>query len=145
MRFQIEKYRWFILAGLILIIIGGAGIIWWDKIHRTNIGRESQEITSLREQNETLRQQLSEGSSKNIAGTQISEDETDKININIADATELDKLPNIGPARAADIIDYREAHGGFDSIEELKNIKGIGDKTFEELQDLVTIGQVVEE
>ncbi len=141
----IEKFRWFILAGLILIIIGGISVIWWDKAHRTKINRENQTIVELREQNEMLRQQLSENSSKSIAGAQTIENQTDKININTASAEELDKLPNIGPARAAVIIAYRESQGGFQSIEELKNIKGIGDKTFEDLKDLVTIGETVGE
>jgi competence protein ComEA len=136
------RYRFLIGGILVLIIIAGAGVICWDKSHRTKINKENQTIAELRQQNEELRQQLSENSSKSIAGTEnIKEDQSDKININTADATELDKLPGIGPARAADIIAYRESHGGFKSIEELKNIKGIGDKTFENLKDLVTVGE----
>jgi len=77
-----------------------------------------------------------------VAGISTTEDESDKININTADATELDKLPGIGPARAADIIDYRQSHGGFKSIEEIKNISGIGDKTFENMKDLITVGEI---
>lgn len=53
----------------------------------------------------------------------------------------LDKLPGIGPARAKDIITYREQKGGFKTIEEIKNIKGIGDKSFESLKDLITVGE----
>lgn len=137
----IQKYRWYIFTGLVLIIVSSIGVIWWDKNHRSKIDHENQEMITLRQQNETLRQQLSEGSSKSVVGAETTQDETDKININIADASELDKLPNIGPARAADIIEYREENGGFQSIEELKNIKGIGDKTFEDMKDLVTIGE----
>ena len=62
-----------------------------------------------------------------------------KINLNTATAAQLDTLPGIGTAYATRIIDYRTQHGGFKSIEELKNVKGIGDKTFEKLADLVTI------
>ena len=137
----IYKYRFLIGGILVLIIIAGIGAIWWDSLNRTKINRENQEVAELKQQNELLRQQLSDNSSKSVAGTETIEGETDKININTADASELDKLPNIGPARAADIIAYREANGGFSSIEELKNIKGIGDKTFEDLKDLVTVGE----
>lgn len=62
-----------------------------------------------------------------------------KINLNKADSTELQNLPGIGPAKAAAIIEYRETSGGFKTVEDLKNISGIGDKTFEKLKDLVDI------
>jgi competence protein ComEA len=62
-----------------------------------------------------------------------------KININTATVGELDTLPGIGPARAADIISYREENGGFKSIEDIKNIKGIGESSFEKLKDKITI------
>lgn len=135
----IEKYQWYLASVLILIIIVGSGVIWYDGTGRTKRNIENQTITELQNQNELLRQQVSEASSKIVAGSQSVEDQGDKININTADATELDKLPNIGPAKADDILSYRESQGGFSSIEELKNVKGIGDKTFEEMKDLVTV------
>ena len=138
----IEKYRWYIVIGLAVIIVVGTSVVIWDRSSRNKINRENQEIAELRQQNEMLRQQLSENSSKTVAGTSTTEDQSDKININTADEAELDKLPGIGPARAADIIAYRDENGGFTSIEELKNISGIGDKTFEEMKDLVTVGEL---
>ncbi|KKQ90007.1 MAG: Competence protein ComEA helix-hairpin-helix repeat protein [Berkelbacteria bacterium GW2011_GWA2_38_9] len=62
-----------------------------------------------------------------------------KININTSSAAELDKLPGIGPTYAQRIIDYRDAHGGFKSISEIQNVKGIGPKTFEKLKDMIEI------
>ena len=53
------------------------------------------------------------------------------ININIADMSLLETLPGIGPARAQGIVEHRERHGRFESIEEIKNVSGIGDKIFE--------------
>jgi competence protein ComEA len=62
-----------------------------------------------------------------------------KININKADETELQNLPGIGPAKAAAIIEYRNTNGPFKAVEDLKNISGIGDKTFDKLKDLLAI------
>ncbi|RFU66168.1 helix-hairpin-helix domain-containing protein [Bacillus sp. V59.32b] len=65
--------------------------------------------------------------------------EGDKINLNTAAESDLDTLPGIGPAKATAIIEYREKSGPFQAIEDLKNISGIGDKTFEKLQDSITV------
>jgi competence protein ComEA len=63
-----------------------------------------------------------------------------KININQADVDDLDKeLPGIGPVIAQRIVDYRNNHGPFQKIEDLKNVSGIGDKIFNDLKDLVTV------
>lgn len=62
-----------------------------------------------------------------------------KVNINTAGKEELERLPGIGPTLARRILDYREAHGGFRSVEELRKVSGIGPKKFEELKGLVEI------
>jgi competence protein ComEA len=61
------------------------------------------------------------------------------VNLNTASVTELDALPGVGPAIAQRIIDYREANGPFESPEELKEVPGIGDATFEKLASKITI------
>ena len=63
----------------------------------------------------------------------------DLININIASLEELDALPGIGPIKAQAIIDYRETNGPFESIEEIINVSGIGDATFEKIKNLITV------
>lgn len=62
-----------------------------------------------------------------------------RVNLNTADAAALDTLPRIGPAMAARILAWREANGRFASVDDLRNIAGIGDATFEGLRDLVTV------
>ena len=57
------------------------------------------------------------------------------IPINRITARELDRLPGIGPSLARSILEYREAHGGFSSLDELKNVKGIKEKTFQKIKD----------
>lgn len=61
------------------------------------------------------------------------------ININIASSSDLEELPGIGPVTAETIIDYREEHNGFKSIEELLNISGIGVVTFDKVKDSITV------
>lgn len=60
------------------------------------------------------------------------------ININTATEAELMELPGIGPSKAAAILAYRDEAGKFNATEELTEVTGIGDKTFEQLKDLIT-------
>lgn len=62
------------------------------------------------------------------------------ININTASAEELDKLPGIGPSTAEKIISYRQSNGLFASIDDIKNVSGIGDATFDDIKTLITVG-----
>ena len=61
------------------------------------------------------------------------------INLNTATKDELVALPGIGPAKAQAILDYRSTHGSFKSIEEVKDVKGIGAKRFEKLKPELTV------
>ncbi|MEK3890660.1 helix-hairpin-helix domain-containing protein [Bacillus sp. FSL K6-3431] len=61
------------------------------------------------------------------------------ININKADSTELESLPGVGPAKAKAIIEYREQNGPYQQIDDLQKISGIGPKSFEKLQDLISV------
>jgi len=63
------------------------------------------------------------------------------ININTADALELDSLPGIGPVLAGRIVTYREANGPFTRIEELARVDGISMATVDKLRDRITVGQ----
>lgn len=61
------------------------------------------------------------------------------VNVNTAGADELETLPGIGPARAADIIAYRERDGPFQSVEDLLGVPGIGPATLDRLRELVRL------
>lgn len=62
------------------------------------------------------------------------------LDLNVATVYDLEQLPDIGPVLAQRILDYREANGGFVSVDELKNIDGIGDKIFDSIVNLVEVG-----
>jgi competence protein ComEA len=68
------------------------------------------------------------------------EPDSGKLDLNAATAAELDTLPGIGSVIAQRIIDYREQHGGFKSTGQLKDIDGIGDKKFDAVKDMITVG-----
>jgi len=63
------------------------------------------------------------------------------IDINTATLEQLDTLPGVGPSTAQKIIDYRETNGPFASIEDIMNVSGIGPATFDNIQDLITVGE----
>ncbi|MCY7172498.1 helix-hairpin-helix domain-containing protein [Streptococcus gallolyticus] len=72
-------------------------------------------------------------------GSAQQEESSDKINLNTATLAELQTISGIGAKRAQDIIDYRDANGGFSSVDDLKNVSGIGEKTLEKLKSEVTV------
>ncbi|KPN79837.1 hypothetical protein RZ56_05070 [Apilactobacillus kunkeei] len=73
-----------------------------------------------------------------VSGTSSSSNNV-KVNLNTADLNELQKLDRVGEKKAQKIIDYRNQHNGFHSIEEIKQVSGFGDKTFERLKDSLQV------
>jgi competence protein ComEA len=65
--------------------------------------------------------------------------EDGKVDLNRASAAELDALPGIGPVLASRIVAYRDAHGGFGSVRDLRRVQGIGDKLYRSLAELVAV------
>lgn len=68
-----------------------------------------------------------------------SNNSTQTININKATEKEFETLPGIGPSLASKIIEYRNQNGKFGSIEDIKNVNGIGDNKYEKIKDLITV------
>ncbi|HFI0695510.1 TPA: helix-hairpin-helix domain-containing protein [Streptococcus suis] len=75
------------------------------------------------------------------ASSAMSQEEknTSLVNLNTATEADLQTISGIGAKRAADIVAYREANGGFKSVDDLNNVSGIGDKTMESIRPYVTV------
>ena len=66
------------------------------------------------------------------------------VNINTATEDELQELQGIGPVLAKRILEYRQENGNFEQLEDLKNVSGIGEKTFEKIRSQITLGDFSE-
>jgi competence protein ComEA len=83
---------------------------------------------------------LQDGQQVNIPGiVDTSRITAGRVDINSASLTELDALPGIGPTTAQAIIDYRNAHGPFQYIQDIQNVPGVGPNTYEQIQNYITV------
>ncbi len=73
----------------------------------------------------------------NVAGQE-------KVDLNTATASQLQELPGIGPALAIRIVEFRQENGPFKRIEDLMNVRGIGEKNFEKIRSRITVGPASE-
>lgn len=90
--------------------------------------------------NNTPIPQLITPSSKNAPSVTLTQPSGALININTAQSQELERLPGIGPTKAQSIILYRQEHGPFKKLEDLMQVSGIGKATFDQLKELITLG-----
>lgn len=96
--------------------------------------------TSIVSQQNYVNQSSTDDKSINsISSVDTSNSSKSTININTADKTALMSLPSIGEKTAQKIIDYRENNGKFQTKEELKNVTGIGDKKYSQLEEFITV------
>ncbi|MCT3045726.1 MULTISPECIES: helix-hairpin-helix domain-containing protein [Leuconostoc] len=86
-----------------------------------------------------MRGETSAAPVNNGSTSAVTTTDNEVINLNTATVVELQTLDGIGVKKAEQIIAYREEHGGFKSIEEIKQVSGIGEKRFEALKDKVTV------
>lgn len=161
----IEKYKFWIGGFLLLLIILSSGYLLYRENYfkpavSKELGEQSKKIESLESEITELREQLvnkevsprTENTVSDTAGSAEMADTgkvagastpkstvSGKVNINTADLSQLDTLSGIGPAYAQRIIDYRVSKGGFKTLEELMNVKGIGQKTFDKFKDKINL------
>lgn len=101
-----------------------------SKIYVPKIGEEIDKIDDSYENRVDATSDLNTQPEKVVSATHL-------ININTADQSTLEQLPGIGKVKAQAIIDYRNQNGGFDNINDLLNVSGIGQKTFDKLKNLI--------
>lgn len=82
---------------------------------------------------------VSDNSGENVLESETVSGKNGKVNINTATQTELETLSGIGPSTASKIIKYREENGKFKSIEDIKNVSGIGDAKYKNIEDSITV------
>lgn len=86
-----------------------------------------------KDENVSVLDQTGTGQVSDKGGQAVSKD--GKINLNTATSEQLQTISGIGAKRAEDVIAYRESHGGFQSVDDLKNVSGIGDKTLDKIRE----------
>ena len=106
-----------------------------EMLNRAEAVYDGQKITVMSQAGKVSEEENIGGS---ITGV-ISGISNGKVNINIADSVTLQTIPGIGPSKAERIIEYRKSVGRFTKTEQIKNVTGIGDKTFESIKDYITV------
>ena len=161
-----QYHQSIVISLLILIFIGGVYLLRPQSEQNNNsqvinqqnerivnlektISQLTEKINELTDQNNQIAENINNGKVAGVSDSKSVKTTTQatsgqsqpqgKININTANLSELDSLSGIGPIYGQRIIDYRNSNNGFKSIEEIKNVKGIGDKTFEKFKDQISI------
>ena len=96
-------------------------------------------IYSIEEAKENIEKGISQDSLESPLAAEEMENVTEKVNINTAAESELCTLPGVGQGKAKSIITYREENGGFGSIEEIMQVAGIKEGTYNGLKDMITV------
>ncbi len=150
----LRRYRWPVFFGL-LAISATSWLIWlWERgeltlfsgghvrlEEATALEQIQSENDALRAEVEQLKEQLVSSPPNSDGGTVAGEraEAGNRININTASPNELEDLPGIGPSKAAAIVEYRQTQGPFTAPEEITNVNGIGDGTYQGLKDFITV------
>ena len=127
---RFDKVILLLTAGFVLFTGG------WFLAQRS--AAQPYQVTATR--NDREEPQETEKGSSSFGGRPDSLLPGEKINLNTADQYDLRRLPGIGEKRAQDIVDYREAHGPFQSVDELDNVSGIGPGILDGLRAYACVG-----
>ena len=158
----IDRFRTPITVIIVAAIIAGSGVLAFRSLQlRTLVSQvsadttSSQEIESLKNTQAQLEQQLtslkaqadalpatqetSSTTATSVDNSATQQSQGGLVHLNSADEAALDTLPGIGPSKAQAILDYRNAHGPFKSLDDLTNVKGIGDSTLAKIKPQLTL------
>ncbi len=112
-----------------------------ESLNLARILQDGEQVDILTQEEADAGEAMQSGQSDGSAGAIVPQNSSEGlVNINTADTTQLETLPGIGPSTAEKIIADRESNGPFVSKEDLKRVSGIGDKKYESVQDLITVG-----
>lgn len=134
-----------VIAAILCALIIGYNAFYVPDVSMTGI-TVSTDVSSLSSEEEYTPQPPASSNAESVvtessAAPSSADISGAKININTATEEQLSStLDGIGDVMAKRIIDYRNQNGGFKNIDELKNVPGIGDKTFEKLKNSITVG-----
>ena len=145
------KSKWMMMLLACLVLAGGA--FYWQKEWREPPAEISRRVLPPEAAEETFPETVPEPLPETPPETlpEPLKEETEAapvwvfateplmVNLNTADAAQLQKLPGIGPGKAQAILRYRQEHGPFQTIEELMRVPGIKEGTFAKLKDYVTV------
>ena len=122
---KISLYEWVVLGLTSLFVVG---TLWWFHSTRPETGITLAEVTDDR--------QAAVQAEKPEAPGML---EGEVLDLNTATLSDLTRLPGIGQTKAQAILDWREAHGPFRTVEDLLSVDGIGEKTWETLRPYVRV------
>lgn len=124
-------------------VIEAAGGITEDadlsKINLAYVVEDGQKIYVPNKNDSENTNNITEDAGNNVIGENNTISKYEKVNINTASQTELETLSGIGPSTALKIINYRDENGGFEKIEDLKNVPGIGEAKYENIKDSICV------
>jgi len=153
-----ETLKFIGVGVLVLAILGGTAVLLWmvekqDSSSQTSaVGQENsvlqKQVDDLNQKIDGLNKAISDAKGQTQSTSSVQSDSAGgstvpgavgQVNLNTASLSELDTLTGIGPTYAQRIIDYRDQTGGFKTIDEIQNVKGIGPATFEKIKEQITI------
>lgn len=136
-----DKKQTMIMIGITLLVL--AGVLLYISFSQPKVYVDETTVSDSQQNAATVQSSsvlTSATATASTAKVQTTQNATSfPVNINTATVSELIAVPNLGEKRASDIIAYREAIGGYTSVSQIKNIKGIGDKLYSMVSPYLTV------